>query len=213
MRIELEESHVAVTGTFKRFGSTEQVVSRLIAAGALSAGRGRTPQVTVVVWGRSHANTRVPSGGTANVPKMVKQLRLRGLPILNEEQLVELLAEGSVTVDAEGLASRGEERLSGLLGQARSLLDGTPSSQTWSAIVRLVEACDVGERGALVDYLSPQLARWRAVAPHDQWVLPVDDPLRVGLPRVFFDQVPVGTVRVAYPRWIYDALEGRGRSG
>jgi hypothetical protein len=210
VRIVLEESHVAVTGTFKRFGSTDQVVSRLIAAGARSAGRSRTPEVDVVVWGRSNGNRRVPSGGTRDVPKMVRQLRRRGLPVLDEAQLVELLERGVITVDEEGLAPRGAERLSGLLGQARSLLDGAPSSGTWTEIVRLVESCEVGERGALVDYLAPQLARWRAVEPHARWSPAASDPLRAGLPAAFFDQLPWGMVRVAHPRWVYDAIEDRG---
>jgi hypothetical protein len=146
MILNLSGSRFVIGGTFNRPLSKRVLRERLVAAGA-TVGTTVTTQTTAVILGETEWMTDLEG-----------RARRLGLPILDEAQALELLANGSITL-AEDAAP--DAPLDALIGEARSLLDGEPSARTWDAIVALLDRCAPAHERALVDYLEPALDRWR----------------------------------------------------
>lgn len=81
-----------------------------------------------------------------------------GIPILTEDDFKALIAGETVEVDAIGEA--GDRSVSELLGEVRSVMQGSPSVEMWSALVSLLDACRAEDVHILTDYIDGYIARW-----------------------------------------------------
>lgn len=198
MKIELSGQHIVVVGAFKHFASADALCSRLGANGAASARRSIVQASTLVVEGKAQK--------TYSPNKNVLQGKARGLPILDEEQVIKLLKEGFIELEEEAHMVEGDEAVGGLIGDARALLDGPPTSETWTGIIELVDACADEQLELLVDYLEPQLERWE-IDRYARWIPAAKAPVRALANSDFFRWLERGSLRVAPPHWIARAVE------
>ncbi len=100
-----------------------------------------------------------------------------------------------------------------LRDEADAILEGGATSETWGAIIRLVDARSGEELEELVDHLEAELARWK-VGRHDRWIVTDHDPIyaKSGVSSVFFSRLQRGSMRVAPPHWVKQATtEGSPR--
>lgn len=198
MKIELKGQHIVVVGAFKHFSSADALCSSLGRAGAASARRNIVQESTLIVEGKAQ-KTYTPNSN-------VLQGKARGLPILDEEQARELIEKGFIELEEEGHLAEGEDDAGGLIGDARALLDGAPTSATWSGIIALVDSCADDQLEMLVDYLEPQLERWQ-IDRHARWVPAAKDSVRALAKSDFFRWLQRGSLRVAPPHWVARAIE------
>ena len=84
--------------------------------------------------------------------------RNMGIPILTEDDFKALIAGEAVEVEAIGEA--GDRSVSELLGEVRSVMQGSPSAQMWSELIKLLDACRADDVHVLTDYIDSYIARW-----------------------------------------------------
>ena len=173
MRVTIQGTVFCVAGFFNGFQSRREIEDALREAGGdITAGVSNTTNVLVWDFGVTHR---------------VQEAKTRGLPILNEAQLMQLLADGSIDVafEAPSLEGRGAS-LDALLGEARGLLANPPSEDLWGALVELLGQCVPEHTEALVEYVDAHIRRWHerdqmlCVVP-DDWIVSMiqgtDSPL------------------------------------
>lgn len=83
-----------------------------------------------------------------------------GIPILTEDDFKALMAGD--TVEVEEIGEAGDRSVDELLGEVRSVMQGSPSAEMWSALVKLLDACRAEDVHVLTDYIDSYIARWSA---------------------------------------------------
>ena len=198
MKIKLENQHVAVVGAFSSYNTAESLCRALMNHGASGTSRKIVTATTLVVEGK--AQERYYRN------KSVLLANARGVPVLDEEQVKALLDAGELDLADAGPLAGGDEDVSELVAEARSLLDGPTTSAVWSGVIALVDECDPDQLDELVAYLKPQLER-REVGRFDRWVPAEDDPVRQTADSDFFRFLLRGVLRVAPPSWTMAGVE------
>ncbi len=192
MKIILQEHTFCLVGSFTSAPNAEALRRAIIdAGGQVTKGLGAT--TTALVMGEGW-NTKVD------------QALMRGLPVLTEQELNQLLRGESIERAPQAAPSGS---LHALIGELRGALDGPPDGPTWDAIVAQLDRCEPEQLEPLVDYLEPILERW-----------PRSPDARVGLQglgdapapdevRRWLDTAPWGELRVAPLAWVAQLVQGQ----
>ena len=98
-------------------------------------------------------------GGKASYKPVHKAL-YHGAAMLDQDAARILLEEGSLPLPEGGLT------LDECIGELRSLLDAGESTQTWKALIEIIEKSDPERREEIVTYLTEQLDAWSGLTPH-----------------------------------------------
>jgi hypothetical protein len=186
MKITIEGTRICLSGSFRHHTHT-LMARRIEAAGGLVASS-------------LSGNTDLLAHGDGYNAKLA-DARTRGVPIIDAAQLEALIAGEAIEV--ADLDAAGEVDLGDALGEARAILDGAITSQTWSDVVSLVDACDPERLPALVDFLEPQIDRWQ-VPRHARWRPDTSLASLEDAPDTWLRTMPYGTLRVAPFRWVVE---------
>jgi hypothetical protein len=189
MRVVLSEQKLCVTGNFTHFQNKGAVERAIRAAGGATTSS-LALSTTGLVLGAGYAPMR-------------EKAQVRGLIILDEEQLRALLEHGFVEVaDA---AQPEEAPRDALISELRPTI-GAPSSASWDAIIEQVDRCPADQLPELVSYVEAQIARWRFDV-QAQWH--PNDAATARMHR-WRDSQPRGELRCAPMHWITEMLRGEG---
>ncbi len=191
MKLVIGEQNMTLCGRFVLTGSKDLLAIRLRDAGAT---------VTASLGART---TAVVIGGGWNVTK--ERAEQRGLPVLSEEQALELLERGELELEED---AEPDTPLDALIGEARSILDGEHDAGTWHALVSLLDRCAPERQAGLTDYLSGPLERW-VQGPHDRFTTRA---LYDTYPPQWLRRSPHGELRVAPPGWVREAATGSSQA-
>ncbi len=188
MKLELADQNVTFTGRFVLSGSKAVLAQRFRDAG-VTVTKNLGANTTALILGQGWNVT-------------AKRAEQRGIPVLSEAQAIELVEQGSLTLDD---ADEPDTPLDALIGEARSLLDGEPSAETWIALVGLLDRCSAEHEPALTDYLSRPLDMWK-VPPHARLLSPAAHAL---YEPGWLHRTTYGIYRVAPPDWIREGATGK----
>lgn len=132
-----------------------------------------------------------------------------GIPILTEDDFKALIAGETVEVDAIGEA--GDRSVDELLGEVRSVMQGSPSAEMWSELVKLLDACRAEDVHVLTDYIDGYIARWSAEQMKGLTGTSVDASDTKGwrMRWWWYNQSSVeGELRVAPEHWVGEMQQG-----
>lgn len=147
MRITIEGTVFCVVGFFSYFQNTRAVEDALRELGGVIT-KSVARKTQVLIW-------------EAGYTLKVDDAKARGLPILNEAQVQQLLADGVLDVEFETPSLEGQgASLDALLGEARGILATPPSPLVWTQIVDLLTQCSPDYVEALVEYIGAHIDRW-----------------------------------------------------
>ena len=189
MEHTIEGKKFCITGKLEHYTRTTAQRAIMQAGGLIAKSVG--PQTDFLVVGQR-------AGSKLN------KARTLGIPVIEEADLEAFLAGAVVDVD-EDIVVSGDASVRDLIGEARSALDGKPTSRTWNTIIGLIDACAPDQLGALVDFLEPQVERWQ-VPPDAQWRPDKGTHLVEDAPSGWADRIPKGDLRVAPWRWIVEMI-------
>jgi hypothetical protein len=187
MLIQLKSHTICAAGTFFHFTSKKGVELAVRDAGG-TATASLTRSTTLLVMGSGYSDQE-------------QKARLRKLPVLNEDQLIALLATGEIEI--EDAAQPEEAPRDALISELRPTI-GEPSSASWDAIIEQVDRCPAEQLPELVDYIEAQIGRW-VIAPQARW-RPQDEDSKQRYQ--WTPMAPAGELRVAPLHWISDMLQG-----
>ncbi len=137
--------------------------------------------------------------------------RSRGVPILNEAEMLELLKHGEVTISQKDTIES-TFNMSEAISELRGLFDGPPSSETWTRCLEIVEECDPEQHAELVHYMEHFIQNWD-MSEGIRWTPvnhpPKHDTLLVGVNTMEWSYSnPTSELRTAPPMWIVEMLRG-----
>jgi hypothetical protein len=188
MKIHLKDQTFFISGTFKNFRNKGAARDAIHAAGAKTTASIANTTTALVL-----ASVEIAAQEGA---------RARGLHILNEEQLMALLADGVITVADAAPAE--EAPRDAHIGELRGVFAQGPSSAAWDAIIQAVDQCPPAQQAELVAYIEAQISRWE-LDPHERW-LPTD--AATASMRDWRATQPAGELRCAPLHWIVEMLRG-----
>jgi hypothetical protein len=137
----------------------------------------------------------------------VTKARARGVPIINEAQLIELLTKGFVEweeVDPFATKATFDE----CIAELRAIFNATPSSEGWTRCLEIVEGCDPERIEDLLSYATPFVAAWDG-AEMGKWEPPDKHPLLTNIPKYWREGLPEDEVRAAPPCWLFEIIRGK----
>ena len=143
MKLELNGAVCVLTGRMKSMTKAE-ATQRLRAAGArvTSSVSAKTDFVVVAEqWTNVHTSAKA-----------------MGLPVLSEAQLAALLDNQEIDVEAPGESA--DRSINELLGEVRSIMQGTPNTEMWHALIKVLDACQERDVHLLTEYIDGYIARW-----------------------------------------------------
>lgn len=148
MLIPLKGSTFCVLGRFSSYRSA-QAVGDALALGGGGFSRRLLLKTTAMIYGGDESTN------------MTNRAAARGLPVLNEADLLNLLEHGQVEVDHEPpREAGGSDSLDVLLGEVRGVLANAPSREVWAGLVEILNRCSPEQMEPLVDYIQAHIARW-----------------------------------------------------
>lgn len=149
--IHVQGTHFFITGKLAGMDARQASAKIFALGGHVSATV--LPQVQVVLVGRGASEKRI------------KKAMGHGAIVLEGDAVDVLLRDGVLDPGEESTASLDE-----LIGEARSLLAGRESERVWHALVGLVDRCVDAQLDDFVNYLEPQLARWKRDVTEVGWL-------------------------------------------
>lgn len=135
-----------------------------------------------------------------------------GVPVLYDDDFRALLDGEIVEVELQ-VGRAGEHGVDELFGEARSVMQGTPSPEMWHELVRLLDACRAEDAHVLAEYIDTHIARWSTEDMKGQVGTIIDVPaVTQSSPGSFVlshhKQGVVGELRVAPEHWIAQIQQG-----
>ena len=192
MKLTIEGKKFCITGDLE--GHTRAAAqAAIVEAGGLIA-RSVGPRTDVLVCGDSPG------------PSKLRKARTLGIPVIDQAQLFTLVSGATIELGGPTGEPNGDAARD-LIGEARAVLDGTPSSESWSALVALLDSCAPVELPRLVDFVAPQVARWE-LPPSGRWRPDHTEGACHGAPEEWFRGMPRGELRVAPFRWAVEMNNG-----
>lgn len=128
--------------------------------------------------------------------------RARGLIIIDEDQLQELVEHGELELDDSPTIARDFD-FGRAISELRSALDGPPTSGVWTDILEIFERCEPDRLEHLVAYAEPFLNRWDALSL-PAWEPPREHDLLEHETPEWRACLPTSELRVAPPGWLLE---------
>lgn len=165
MRIDITNTVFFIAGGFVSYRS-KGYVRELLEQGGGGVARTFNRKVGALVLGDNDHNSMTEY-----------EAQTRGVPILRERELGELLEHGVVEIGFETpSAPGGDSAFDELLGETRSVLALPPTAERWGELVELIDRCEPARLDVLVDYISDHVDSWSArtqllCAPPNSWIV------------------------------------------
>lgn len=148
MRIQLQGTRFYVDGQFQHFYTLVSIKRAITEAG----GRYTESLNAIEVFVEN------PSSKQSYVHGLMLKLNR---PIIDEQQLLQLLEDGELEIDFVPASERkGEVQIDRLLGEVRSTLSQQPGFDTWAQLVTWMDACTPEHAPMLMEYIRPHLQSW-----------------------------------------------------
>jgi hypothetical protein len=190
MKHTIEGKNVCITGTLEVYDRAGAERAILDAGGTIAKSVG--PRTDLLIVGKRAGS------------KLAKARKL-GIPIIEEADLASFLAGDAV--ESEDIVASGDASVRDLIGEARAALDGPHDSETWSAILELVDACAPDALPGLIAYLEPQIARWE-MTPTTRWTPKKGSHGTENQRGGWLHNAPLGELRMAPHSWITEMISG-----
>jgi len=133
--------------------------------------------------------------------------RMRGATIIDEDQFIELVEEGSLEVDDSGPIDQDFD-LGAAVSELRGAFDGPPSSEAWTRVLDTVERCDEERMPMLLEYIGSFIDRWND-KEMTKWEPDLSAPIMSFTPRDWTVRLFADELRVAPPMWVVDMANKR----
>lgn len=162
MKVFVKGTMFTTMGDFAHFKSRKVLHDALCAADGLVSKSLSLKTQAFILGGSS-------SGGEDGIRRDVR--RLRRIPVLTEDQAIELLEHGEVEV--EGFES--SRAFDEVVVEARALFDGVLTSDRWLALMALVDESASAQLPEVIRYIEDQLvARTQSTEEYMSWVVPIN---------------------------------------
>lgn len=188
IKLAISGSIFAAGGRF-RHGRTKHQIARLVEAAGGEFLDQISARADCFIAG-SHARGKLD------------RARARGLIIIDEDQLQELVELGEIEIDDSPTIDQDFD-FGRAVSELRSALDGPPTSGAWTDILEIFERCDPARVEHLVAYAKPFLDRWDTLAL-PPWDPPREHDLMEHETPEWRACLPTDELRVAPPGWLLE---------
>ena len=153
MQHDIKDKHIVITG---RLSSPRADLETKIEAAGGKVAKGVSGKTDLLVVGSDPGS------------KYDKACQL-GIPILEESELLDLLAGKTLTVvTVEEEQAQQDTPIEELFGEIRSTLQAPPSRSGWATILQHVDRCAPEQTGALCEYIQSFMNQWDARIARDE---------------------------------------------
>jgi len=165
-------------------------MSRILAMQAISAGGGIvckniSAKVDVVVFGARAGQNKIDKA------------RAMGLTEIDADQFLELVREGTLTLEDE---AEPDERVSDVIGDVRALFDGHHDTSTWARLTDLLDRCAPEALDELVAYAEGYVSRWEVDSTR-RWLASRQSHALAA------DRILGGDMRMAPVSWVQELMQ------